>query len=168
KPITSGEFDERDVAWARDGSSIYFTSNRVPEAYYQPDDSDLYRVPAGGGAITKVASIDGAIREIAISPDGRRIAFIGTLHGNPVRSYSQPDLWITDAAPGSTPKNVTAAYDFDINGGIGGDQAAPRGDNRKPIVWSPDGASLVVVSAVHGSANLERVSIATGKVDAVT
>jgi dipeptidyl aminopeptidase/acylaminoacyl peptidase len=168
KQITSGEFDEREVTWSRDGATIYFVSNRVPEAYYQPDDSDLYSVPAGGGGITKVASIDGGIREAAVSPDGRQIAFVGVLHGNPVRSYSQPDLWVTDAAPGSTPKNLTASYDFDIGGGIGGDQAAPRGQNALPIVWSRDGSSLIVAAAEHGSSNLVRVSIATGKVEPVT
>jgi dipeptidyl aminopeptidase/acylaminoacyl peptidase len=75
---------------------------------------------------------------------------------------------VTDATPGSTPKNLTAGYDFDIDGGIGGDQGAPRGEQPKPIVWSQDGASLIVVSAEHGSANLRRVAIATGKVEPLT
>jgi dipeptidyl aminopeptidase/acylaminoacyl peptidase len=168
KQITSGEFDERDVTWAPDGSTIYFTSNRVPEAYYQPDDADLYRVPAGGGPIARLASIEGSIRELSVSPDGQRIAFVGTLHGQPVRSYSQPDLWITDVAPGSTPKNLTASYDFDISSGIGGDQAAPRGQNSTPIIWSRDASSLIVVAAEHGNANLKRITISTGRVEAVT
>jgi dipeptidyl aminopeptidase/acylaminoacyl peptidase len=168
RQITSGDFDERMAEWSPDGSTIYFTSTRTPEPYYEPQHSELYSVPAAGGSIAKVAAIEGTISDVSLSPDGRRIAFVGTLHGNPVRSYSQPDLWITDATPGSTPKNLTAAYDFDVTGGIGGDQAAPRGENRKPIVWSPDGASLVLVTAEHGSANLRRISIATGKVDAVT
>ena len=96
------------------------------------------RVPAAGGAIRKVASIEGSIGNLSVSPDGKRIAFVGTVRGKPIRSYSQPDLWVTDATPGSTPKNLTAGYDYDISGGIGGDQAAPRGQNRKPIVWSKD------------------------------
>jgi dipeptidyl aminopeptidase/acylaminoacyl peptidase len=152
--------------WAPDGSKIYFVSTRVAEPYYEEDDAALYSVPAAGGAIAKVASIEGGISGVSVSPDGARIAFVGALRGKPIRSYSQADLWITDAAPGGTPKNLTAAYDFDISGGIGGDQAAPRGQNRKPIVWSKD--SLLVVSAEKGSANLKRVSIATGKVEPVT
>jgi dipeptidyl aminopeptidase/acylaminoacyl peptidase len=168
KQITDGEYDEREIEWAPDGSKIYFTSTRVPEAYYQPNDSDLYSVSAAGGTMTKVASIDGVISAPSVSPDGNRLAFVGTLHGNPVRSYSQPDLFVVDAAPGGTPQNLTAAYDFDIPGGIGGDQAAPRGASGNPIVWSKDGASLITVSAEHGSANLKRVTIATGKVDALT
>ncbi|HEY7290776.1 MAG TPA: S9 family peptidase [Vicinamibacterales bacterium] len=168
KQLTDGEFDENGLTWSSDGSAIYFVSIRVPEPYYQESGPELYSVPAAGGSITKLASIDGSIGNISPSPDGKRIAFIGTLRGKPIRSYSQPDLWVMDAAAGSTPKNLTAAYDYDIGGGIGGDQAAPRGQNRKPVVWSKDGASLIVVSAEKGSANLKRVTIATGKVDAIT
>jgi dipeptidyl aminopeptidase/acylaminoacyl peptidase len=164
--ITDGEFDERDPVWAPDGSRIYFVSTRVAEPYYEEDEAELYSVPAGGGTIAKVARIEGGINNVSVSPDGSRIAFVGALRGKPIRSYSQADLWITDATPGSTPKNLTATYDFDISGGIGGDQAAPRGQNRKPIVWSND--SLIVVSAEKGSANLKRVSIATGTVEPLT
>ncbi len=166
--LTDGEFDENGMAWAADGKTVYFVSTRVAEPYYEESGAELYGVPAAGGSITKIASIAGSIFNISPSPDGKRIAFVGSLRGTPIRSYSQPDLWVTDAAPGSTPKNLTASYDFDVSGGIGGDQAAPRGQNRKPVVWSLDGASLIVVSAEKGSANLKRVTIATGKVDTLT
>jgi dipeptidyl aminopeptidase/acylaminoacyl peptidase len=166
--ITDGEFDESGQVWSADGSTLYFVSTRVAEPYYEEAGSELYRVAAGGGAITKVASIEGSIGGLSLSPDGKQMAFVGTLRGKPIRSYSQSNLWIVDVTPGSTPKNLTASYDFDIAGGIGGDQAAPRGQNRKPIVWSNDGASLVVASAERGSSNLRRISIATGKVEPVT
>src|SRR5436190_8880466 len=165
--ITDGEFDEGNATWSRDGATIYFTSVRVPEPYYDESDTELYSVAASGGAIKKIASIDGGIGNLSLSPDGRRIAFVGTLRGKPIRSYSQPDLWVVDAA-GGAPKNLTADYDFDVAGGIGGDQAAPRGQNRKPILWSKDQQSLIVVAAEKGSSNLERVSIATGKVEPLT
>jgi dipeptidyl aminopeptidase/acylaminoacyl peptidase len=168
KQVTDGEYDEREIEWAPDGSKIYFISTRVPEPYYEANDSDLYSVPATGGTITKVASIEGTISAPRVSPDGHRIAFVGTPHGNPVRSYNQPDVFVVDAAPGSAPRNLTEAYDFDIAGGIGGDQAPPRGQSGNSIVWSKDAASLIVVSAEHGSANLKRLTIATGKVDALT
>ena len=177
KQITDGEYDESDLQWAPDGVTIYFISTRTPEPYVNELGDELYAVPAGGGAITKVASIDGSIGNLSVSPDGKRIAFVGTLRGKPIRSYSQPDLWVMDLpgpaasgsrGPTSTPKNLTADYDFDISSGIGGDQSAPRGSNRKPIVWSKDGSSLIVVSAEKGSSNLKRVTIATGKVEPLT
>ena len=168
KQITDGEYDEREIEWSPDGSKLYFVSTRVPEAYYEANDSDLYSVAATGGTITRVASIDGTINGPRVSPDGHRIAFVGTPHGNPVRSYSQSDLFVVDAAPGSVPRSLTDKYDFDIASGISGDQAPPRGSSSSGLVWSKDGASLIVVSAEHGSANLKRFTIATGKVDTLT
>jgi dipeptidyl aminopeptidase/acylaminoacyl peptidase len=168
RQITDGEFDEREPVWSRDGSTIYFVSTRVAEPYYEDSDAELYSVPSAGGSITKIASIDGGIGNLSLSPDGRRMAFVGALRGKPVRSYSQPDLWVSDLAPGSVPKNLTASYDYDVAGGIGGDQSAPRGQNRKPIVWSADGNSLVVVTAEKGNSNLKRVSIATSAMESIT
>jgi len=168
KQITDGEFDEHGVAWAPDGSKIYFTSTRVAEPYYDESGAELFAVPAAGGAVEKIAGIDGTIADFTLSPDGRRIAFVGELRGRPIRSYSQPDLFVVDAAPSSAPKNLTERYDYDIGGGIGGDQAAPRGANRKPILWSADGRSLLVVAAENGRSNLKRVTIASGAVEDVT
>ena len=171
--ITDGDFDERGIEWAPDGSKIYFVSTRVPEPYYEEAGAALYAVPAAGGAIVKVAAIEGSINNISASPDGKRIAFVGELRGTPIRSYSQTDLWVVDL-PGTdrgqtpAPKNLTADYDFDVAGGIGGDQAAPRGQNSKPIVWSKDQQSLIVVSAEKGSSNLKRIAIQTARVEPVT
>ena len=168
KQITDGDFDELGIEWAPDAGTIYFVSTRVAEPYYDESDAELFAVPSAGGTITKITSIDGGINSLAVSPDGRQIAFVGTMRGKPIRSYSQPDLWIAATTPGSTPKNLTAAYDYDISGGIGGDQAPPRGGGRKPIVWTRDQQSLIVVSAEKGSANLKRVSLTTGRVEPVT
>ena len=101
------------------------------------------------------------------SPDGKRIAFVGTLHGEPERSYSQPDLWVVDR-PGGTPRNLTAGYDFDVNGSVGGDQRAPRGQLPADPVWSADGRSILIKVGEQGNANLVRVDAATGQVTPLT
>jgi dipeptidyl aminopeptidase/acylaminoacyl peptidase len=168
RAITSGDFDERGPQWSPDGAKLYFVSDRVAESYYNAGDSDLYSVPAAGGEMTKVASIDGSIGSVSVAPDGRRLAFVGTLTGQPIRSYSQPDLWVVEATPGSAPRNLTESYDFDVAGGIGGDQSSPRGEQPRPIVWSRDGASLIVATAEKGSSNLKRIQIASGRMDPVT
>jgi dipeptidyl aminopeptidase/acylaminoacyl peptidase len=171
RQVTSGEFTESDPVWSKDGSKIYFTSERVKETYYEPRHNELFFVNATGGEVTKVAGIDGGIRGITLSPDGNRIAFVGAINkgeGVIERSYSQPDLFVTGVTPGSTPKNLTTAYDFDIGGGLGGDQAPPRGGGFSKAYWSPDGRSIVVVTGEEGKGNLKRVDAESGKVEALT
>ncbi len=168
KQITSGDFDERSAQWSPDGGWIYFVSDRVAESYYNSSDTDIYRVPASGGPLARIGSIDGAIFSFSLSPDGKRVAFVGALSGQPIRSYSQPDLWIADTFEGAVARNLTASYDFDVSGGIGGDQSAPRGEQPKPVIWSKDGSSLIVTTSEHGSSNLKRVTITTGKIEPVT
>ena len=167
KQITTGDFSENNFQWSPDGTRIFFVSNRVKEPYYVPNDSDLYSVAATGGEPAKVLSIDGTISDYAFAPDGKRIAFVGTLHGTPVRSHSQADLWVADL-PSGTPRNLTASYDFDIDGGLGGDQRAPRGAAPSGPVWSRDGRTLIIKVGEQGDANIKRIDVASGKVAPLT
>jgi dipeptidyl aminopeptidase/acylaminoacyl peptidase len=170
--VTSGEFSENNFQWSPDGRRIFFVSNRVKESYYFPNDTDLYSVAASGGEPTKVASIDGTIGNYAFASDRQRIAFVGTLHGSPVRSYSKPDLWVVDLSstdgPAATPRNLTASYDFDIDGGLSGDQRAPRGAAPSGPVWTRDGQAILIKVGEQGDVNIKRVDVKSAKVDALT
>ena len=172
RQVTSGDFSENNVQWSPDGRRLFFVSNRVKEPYYRPNDSDLYSVAPSGGEPTLVVSIDGTIGDHAFSPDAKRIAFVGTQHGTPVRSYSQSDLWVADLADtggaASAPRNLTASYDFDIDGGLSGDQRAPRGAMPAGPVWTRDGRAILIKAGEQGDVNLKRVDVDSGKVDALT
>src|SRR3954468_24709835 len=168
KQLTTGDFDERDITWRPDGSRIFFTSNRVAESYYDRRDTDLYAIPAAGGAMTKVADIEGPVSAYAISPDGKWVTFGGEIN-NPVHSYDQPNLWLAPTTPGSPGRNLTASYDYDVMAGVGGDQRAPRGGGGggRPV-WSDDGRSIYVVAAEEGRVNFKRIDAATGAITPLT
>jgi dipeptidyl aminopeptidase/acylaminoacyl peptidase len=171
RALTTGEFSESDTTWSPDGGKIYFTSDRNKEPYYEPPQRAIYVVSATGGAMQKVTAIDGPVYQISVSPNGRRLAFVGEIdrgEGVVQRSYSEPDLFVAETEPGSTPKNLTVQYDFDIAGSVQGDQAPPRGGGVSPPVWSADGGSIFVKTSEQGRVNLERVDSETGKVEAVT
>ncbi|MGZ4779346.1 MAG: S9 family peptidase, partial [Thermoanaerobaculia bacterium] len=167
KEITSGEFDEDDVTWSPDGSRLYFTSERVREAYYNEGGAELFSAPAAGGEMVRVTTIDGDIDRPAVSPDGKWVAFRGTMR-KPVRSYNQDDLFVVSTTPGSTPRNLTASFDNDVLSGLIGDQRAPRGNGPSKPVWSADSKALMLTTAEKGTTNLVRLDAASGAMTPVT
>src|SRR5437879_4648671 len=58
RQVTSGEFDENAPQWSRDGTRIYFVSDRVRESYYYPPDNNFYSVPAAGGSASLDTVVD--------------------------------------------------------------------------------------------------------------
>jgi dipeptidyl aminopeptidase/acylaminoacyl peptidase len=163
RPLTAGKFAEAGQGWSTEGTRVYFTSTREDEPYFHQSKVELFSVPAAGGEMTKVASINGAIGAVKPSPDGKLIAFVSAPNGTPERSYDQPDLFVTNADGSGTPRNLTTAYDYDINGSVGGDQGAPRGGRSAGPIWSADGKSILIVAGRHGDANLARFNVTTGE-----
>jgi dipeptidyl aminopeptidase/acylaminoacyl peptidase len=168
RQLTSGSFEEQEPAWAPDGSRVYFVSARTKEPYYEPLLEGIYAVPAAGGEPVPVTSFRGGIGELAVSPDGREIAFIGAAGGNPVRSYDQPDLWVVATVGGGEPRNLTADFDFDVGGHLTGDQHPPRAAGHDTPAWSADGRSLLVNAEERGRVELRRFALAGGPSRQVT
>lgn len=165
KPVqlTSGTFDEEDIAWSPDGARIYFTSTRKDEPYYEGNDSDLYAIPAAGGEMTKIADIHGPINRISPSPDGKWIAFSG-YDVETTRSYDEADLFVVPTTPGAA-RNLTATFDGDLLGGLAGDQRAPRANRPARVTWSSDAKTIFATAAVKGASNLMRIDAATGRIE---
>jgi dipeptidyl aminopeptidase/acylaminoacyl peptidase len=167
KQLTSGKYREEDFLWARDSSRLYFTTAQVDDPSYELPHTEIYSVAANGGEPQKVMAINMAIRETALSPDNKRLAFCASIN-EPVQSYSQPDLWVVDLAADAKPKNLTASYDYDVCSGVGGDQGTPRAGGGDRVVWSADGSSLIAVTAREGKANLMQLDAASGKQTEIT
>src|SRR5262249_39875789 len=79
KQLTSGKYREEDFLWARDSSRLYFTTAQVDDPSYELPHTEIYSVAASGGEPLKVMAINMAIREIALSPDNKRLAFCASI-----------------------------------------------------------------------------------------
>ncbi len=167
RQLTSGDFDEGDVVWSGDSARIYFLTQRVDEPYYESPATDIYSVPAAGGSAEKLAAVPMFIGDLALSPDGHKFAFHGSV-SKPVRSYAQPDLWVMDTVANAQPKNLTADYDFDMGGLVGGDNTAPRGGNGRTLHWSPDGRWLFDAVEKQGKTSVVKVDAQSGVVTEIT
>lgn len=168
KQLTSGEFDEQEPSFTPDSSRLIFHANRVIEPYYELPQADILSVAAAGGAVelitkVKLGGLLGGVSDMVLSPDGKRVAFIGAVE-SPVRSYAEPDLWTLELTPGAVAKNLTPDYDFDVNSGVGGDNRAPRAAGSLTPVWSKDGSQLLDVVAKQGRAILVRIDANDGKI----
>ncbi len=165
--LTSGNYSEGGLVWSKDGSRIYYLTRRTDEPYYETPSTDIYSVAATGGSPEKLTTIPMGVRELAMSPDGKKFAFDGSVT-QPVRSYSEPDLWVMDIAPDAKPKNLTVNYDFDMGSSVFGDNAPPRGGRGPSLFWSPDGKSVFDQVEKQGRTSIVRVDAATGAVTEVT
>lgn len=168
--ITNDPFGAGGPLFSRDGSTLYYRSLHVKESYYEDSRTQIWSVPVSGGESTKVLDFDGGVSDFDFSPDGKRLAFTGSKNMVPVRSYDQSDLFMADFANGvaGTPRNLTMGYDYEVGGGVGGDQSPPRGGSVGGMIWSADGNSILVKCAEQGRANLKRIDARTGAVTSVT
>jgi dipeptidyl aminopeptidase/acylaminoacyl peptidase len=75
RPLTTTAGTTKDTRprWSPDGGTILFQSDRS-------GSSQLWTVPAGGGLPTRLTEISTGAEDAVWSPDGRRIAFVSTVH----------------------------------------------------------------------------------------
>ncbi len=167
--LTNGQFSEGNFVWAKDSSRIFYTTNRNPEPYYDAiPQTEVLSVAPNGGTPTLLTKIEMGVGAMSLSPNGNRLAFISSVAHKPVKSYSQPDLWVMDIAQSAQPKNLTTAFDFDIGSGLTGDQAPPRAGGGNSPIWSADEKSLIVSFTKEGRLNLANFDAATGRSTEVT
>ncbi len=162
RQLTSGRFAEDNVIWGKDSSTIYFTSDRNDESYYELPTTTIYSVAASGGEPIRLTTFDMDAGGFAVSPNGKQFAFIASI-GRPAKSYRQPDLWVMDIAPDAKPRNLTETFDFDVAAGLTGDSSAPRGGSGNAPIWTADGRDIIEVYTKEGRANLATFAASDGK-----
>ena len=167
RQLTSGKFQESGIMWANDSEHLYYSTTKAEDPSYELPHADIYSVAVTGGNPEKVLTINMAPRAISLSPDGKRLAFCAGTN-QPVRSYTEPDLWVVDLAANAKPRNLTEKFDFDVCSGPFGDQETPRAGSFSRVLWSHDGRSLFTTTAEHGRGNLMEFDVASGKVTPVT
>jgi dipeptidyl aminopeptidase/acylaminoacyl peptidase len=171
--VTAGRFPVAEFAWHPSSSSLYYSSEHVDEPYYDVPHNEIYKVEVGANGVAKdelspapmsvlVEKLAIEASGLAISPDGKRMAFHAEENLPKPRSHQQTDLFVMElgeARAAASIHNLTADYDYEMGGGVGGDNTAPRGGGRGGLVWTADGRSIVDVLGKRGSALLVAVDV---------
>jgi dipeptidyl aminopeptidase/acylaminoacyl peptidase len=167
KQLTRGRFDEDEAFWSKDSTQIFFTTLHNDEPYYDTGKSELYSIPAAGGEPTKITAIDMNTGPMALSPDGKQVAFTASVE-EPVNSYTQPDLWVMDLVKDAKPRNLTGGFDFDVGASVFGDNGSPRGGGGNAPIWTADCKAIIDNFAREGRTNIGSFDAATGALAEIT
>ena len=147
KQITDGnDWNDTDPHWSPDSSRIAFVSNRTGHEFDNDHNSDVWVIPAAGGSLAKISDHQGPDRNPRWSPDGRRIAFLG--------SADEDDAAQIYVAPSEGGKSSMLGKNFDQLVG--------------EMMWAEDGKAIYFGSAVKGETHIFRLDVASGSVNALT
>lgn len=99
RQLTDGPYDHSGrLAWSGDGSAIYLSANRNDDREMNVSNSDLYRVAVADGSIEQLTTRQGPDSSPAISPDGKRLSYLG--FDDERMSHSISRLYVMDLESG--------------------------------------------------------------------
>lgn len=145
RQITSGDFNHSgSLSWTPDGQSILFSANRSQDWEYDFRNSEVYSVGVTNGIIKQLTTTKGPDRSPQVSPDGKKVAYLGFL--DKVQTYQVTQLRIMNL-DGTDSKEISLDFDRSI----------------KNISWSADSSLLYFMYDDKGTTKLATIS-QTGKV----
>ncbi len=147
KQITDGDnWNDTDPHWSPDSTRIAFVSNRTGHEFDGDHNADVWVVSATGGALAKISDHEGPDRSPRWSPDGKRIAFLGSA------DEEDPPLIYVASAEGGKSQAMAPSLDQVIS----------------EIEWAEGGKAIYFDSGVNGETHVYRLDASNGSVKPVT
>ena len=114
RQVTHGDFHHRgQPQWTPDSRALVFSANRNDNWEFEFRNSEIYRVDVVSGEITSLTDRNGPDEEPVVSPDGRRIAFVG--FDDKVQAYQVARLYVMDADGGGK-RELMPDFDRSVTG----------------------------------------------------
>jgi Tol biopolymer transport system component len=98
--------------WAKDSQSLFFSANLHEKIESEPNNSEIYQLQLTNGTIKALTTRFGPDTDMALSPDGKKIAYIG--NDDTFQGYQVTHLYVMNV-DGTGVKNLTAGLDRDAS-----------------------------------------------------
>jgi len=123
RQISNGNFNFGSPHWSYNGKTLFFSSNLNDDWEYQTRNSEIYSITINDGNITALTDRNGPDYGLAISPNGKQIAYLG--YDDKVQTYQVNKIFLMNP-DGSGKKEIKTNLD--------------RGKGN--LKWSPDSKGL--------------------------
>jgi dipeptidyl aminopeptidase/acylaminoacyl peptidase len=111
RQLTAGDFnDDGPLSFTPDSQRIVFSANRGEDWERDSQESDVFSVDIASGQLTQLTTRDGPDNAPVVSPDGRKIAYLG--FDDRLQGYQVTHLYVMDL-DGRNSRAITAAFDRD-------------------------------------------------------
>ena len=150
RQITFGEFDDISggISWLKDSESIVFSSYQKEDAEYARGQSNLYSVNINNFNLIELTSREGTESSPTVSPDGSKIAFVGSTWTK--NFYHDRKMYVMDI-DGSNLRCITESLD----------------QTPSPGVWGKNSSGVYFNVREFGQSNVYHADI-KGKVKKIT
>ena len=141
RQLTFGAFNEEGpVSWTPDGRYVLLSGNRTEGWQRDAVNSEIYQVAVADAAVTQLTHRVGPDRAPRVSPDGRKIAYLG--FDDHLLGYQNVRLYIMDR-DGRNAHSISDSLDRSID----------------DAQWAADGRSLYVQYSDRGMTRVARLSL---------
>ncbi|HEU4778624.1 MAG TPA: S9 family peptidase [Steroidobacteraceae bacterium] len=112
RQLTEGAFnDDGPLSFTPDSRSIVFSANRDADWERNPQASNVFAVDIATAKLTQLTTRDGPDQSPVVSPDGRKIAYLG--YDDRLQGYQVTHLYVMDS-DGKNARAVTGNFDRDV------------------------------------------------------
>lgn len=140
--VTDGDQDYGAPVWTPDGKSLVFSANLKEDSDYDPRNSEVYTLNLGTGVVTALTSRQGPDFSPRVSPDGRKIAYLG--FDDRFQGYQQTQLYVMNI-DGSGSKLISRSFEFDP-----GNVQWKEGGNGFYLQFIENGATKIASMHLNG------------------
>ena len=145
RQLTTDNYNHRgNLSFSPDGKSIYFSANRIKNWEYKFRNSEVYKVNVETKEITALTSANGPDFSPKVSPDGKRVAYLG--FKDKVQTHQNTLLSIMNTN-GTNQKIISKNFDNSISN----------------ISWDKEGKGLYCTYDEKGNSKIAYISL-NGKI----